>query len=44
MQPIRSSRFDRTDEWRVIKSLTVVDDATNEAVAIDPERAIGELR
>ena len=31
----------RTAEGRVIKSLTVVDDATHEAVAIVPERAIG---
>ncbi len=33
--------FDRTAEGRVIKSLTVVDDATHESVAIGPERAIG---
>lgn len=33
--------FDRTAEGRVIKSLTVVDDATHEAIAIAPERAIG---
>jgi transposase InsO family protein len=33
--------FDRTAEGRVIKSLTVVDDATHEAVAVVPERAIG---
>ena len=33
--------FDRTAEGRVIKNLTVVDDATHEAVAILPERAIG---
>ena len=33
--------FDRTAEGRVIKSLTVVDDATHEAVAIVPERALG---
>lgn len=33
--------FDRTAEGRVIKSLTVVDDATHESVAIVPERAIG---
>ena len=33
--------FDRTAEGRVIKCLTVVDDATHEAVAIVPERAIG---
>ena len=32
--------FDRTGEGRVIKCLTVVDDATHEAVAIVPERAI----
>lgn len=33
--------FDRTAEGRVIKCLTVVDDATHEAVATVPERAIG---
>ena len=33
--------FDRTAEGRVIKCLTVVDDATHEAVTIVPERAIG---
>lgn len=33
--------FDRTAEGRTIKCLTVVDDATHEAVAIVPERAIG---
>ena len=33
--------FDRTAEGRVIKCLTVVDDATHEAVAIVLERAIG---
>lgn len=32
--------FDRTAEGRVIKCLTVVDDATHEAVAVIPERAI----
>lgn len=32
--------FDRTAEGRVIKCLTVVDDATHESVAIVPERAI----
>ena len=32
--------FDRTAEGRPIKNLTVVDDATHEAVAIIPERAI----
>lgn len=32
--------FDRTAEARVIKCLTVVDDATHEAVAIEVERAI----
>lgn len=35
--------FDRTAERRVIKHLSVVDDATHEAVAIVPERAIGGL-
>lgn len=33
--------FDRTAEGRSIKSLTVVDDATHEAVAIVPDRALG---
>jgi transposase-like protein len=33
--------FDRTSEGRVIKCLTIVDDATHESVAIVPERAIG---
>ncbi len=33
--------FDRTAEGRVIKCLTIVDDATHESVAIVPERAIG---
>jgi transposase InsO family protein len=33
--------FDRTAEGRVIKNLTIVDDATHESVAIVPERAIG---
>ncbi len=32
--------FDRTAEGRVLKTLTVVDDATHEAVAIMPARAI----
>lgn len=35
--------FDRTAEGRAIKCLTIVDDATHEAVAIVPERAIGGL-
>ena len=33
--------FDRTAEGRTIKNLTVVDDATHEAVAIVAERAMG---
>lgn len=33
--------FDRTADGRVIKCLTIIDDATHEAVAIVPERAIG---
>ena len=33
--------FDRSAEGRVIKCLTIVDDATHESVAIEPERAIG---
>nr|MBB4249185.1 transposase InsO family protein [Rhodocyclus tenuis] len=35
--------FDRTAEGRVIKNLTIVDDATHEAVAIVPERAMGGM-
>ncbi len=33
--------FDRTAEGRVTKNLTIVDDATLEAVAIVPERTMG---
>ncbi len=33
--------FDRTAEGRALKCLTIVDDATHEAVAVVPERAIG---
>ncbi len=36
--------FDRTVEGRVIRNLTVVDDATQEAVAIVPERAMGGMQ
>jgi len=35
--------FDRTAEGRAVKCLTVVDDATTEAVAIVPARALGGL-
>ena len=35
--------FDRTIEGRVLKCLTIVDDATHEAVAMVPERAISRL-
>ena len=35
--------FDRSADTRVIKSLTIVDDATHESLAIVPERAIGGL-
>lgn len=35
--------FDRTAEGRVIKNLTIVGDATHEAVTILPERAIEGL-
>ncbi len=35
--------FDRTAEGRVLKCLTIVDDATHEAVAIEVERAISGL-
>ena len=33
--------FDRTADGRVVKCLTIVDDATTEAVAIVPARALG---
>lgn len=33
--------FDRSADGRAIKCLTIVDDATHEAVAVVPERAIG---
>ena len=35
--------FDRTAEGRVLKCLTIVDDATTEAVAIVPARALGSV-
>jgi putative transposase len=35
--------FDRTGEGRVLKCLTIVDDVTHEAVAIEVERAISGL-
>lgn len=35
--------FDRTAEGRVIKCLTVVDDATHEAVVIEVERSISGM-
>lgn len=35
--------FDRTAEGRVLKCLTIVDDATHEAVAVVPARAFGGL-
>ena len=35
--------FDRTAEGRVLKCLTIVDDATTEAVAVVPARAMGGL-
>ena len=35
--------FDRTAEGRVVKCLTIVDDATTEAVAIVPTRALGGM-
>jgi putative transposase len=35
--------FDRTAEGRVLQCLTIVDDATTEAVAVVPARAIGGL-
>ena len=36
--------FDRTAEGRVLKCLAIVDDATTEAVAIVPARALGGLQ
>ena len=35
--------FDRSADGRVIKCLTIVDDATHESVAVKPERAIGGI-
>jgi len=35
--------FDRTADGRVLKGLTIVDDATTEAVAVVPARALGGL-
>ena len=35
--------FDRSADGRVIKCLNIVDDASTEAVAIAPERAIGGI-
>src|SRR2546423_4130044 len=35
--------FDRTAEGRVLKCLPIVDDATTEAVAVVPARALGGL-
>ena len=35
--------FDRSSDTRVIKSLTIVDDATHESVTIRPERAISGM-
>jgi len=35
--------FDRSADGRVVKCLTIVDDATHESVGIVPERAIGGL-
>jgi transposase InsO family protein len=35
--------FDRTADGRVLKCLTIVDDATTEAVAVVPARALGGL-
>ena len=35
--------FDRTAEGRVLKCLTIVDDATTEAVAVVPARSLGGL-
>ena len=35
--------FDRSADGRVIKCLTIVDDATHEAVAVEPERAISGI-
>jgi putative transposase len=35
--------FDRTADGRVLKCLTIVDDATTKAVAVVPARAVGGL-
>ena len=35
--------FDRTAEGRILKCLTIVDDASTEAVAVEPARAMGGL-
>ena len=35
--------FDRTTEGRVLKCLPIVDDATTEAVAVVPARALGGI-
>ncbi len=35
--------FDRTADGRVLKCLTIIDDATHEAVAIEVERAMSRL-
>ena len=35
--------FDRTADARVLQCLTIVDDATHEAVAIEVERAISGM-
>ena len=36
--------FDRTADGRVLKCLTIVDDATTEAIAVVPARSLGGLR
>lgn len=36
--------FDRTADGRVVKNLSVVDDATHETVAIVSERAMGGVQ
>ena len=42
-RPLVDIVFDRTAEGRVLKCLAIVDDATTEAVAIVPARALGGL-
>ncbi|MBD8879551.1 hypothetical protein IHE49_03545 [Rhodanobacter sp. 7MK24] len=43
-RPVLSASFTRSSgEWRVLKYLTVADDATHEAVVIEVERGISGM-